>query len=250
VIFVPTVEVDLPLIGRVDAADAVGPMIGQGIFPNRALLPPRAGHFGRHENKDTRMEWCATDRDAATLSTVPGQFGAASHQQVRSLTLRNRFVEAIGLGIESLRELGITIPAADRRVVELDHQFDHLYRWLDHTEAADDRARPDITEPTLLTAARLLSAVGPAGGLVPRGESADAAGEAVPSTGTPTTRWRFSSLMSATRSRPPLSRLPNITTVSPRRTASASRANPARRLWCPHGTQRSDGVARRAPDGG
>ena len=66
---------------------------------------------------------------------------------MRSLTLRNRFVEAIGLGIESLRELGVTVPAADRLAVELDHQFDHLYRWLDHTEAADDRARPDITSP-------------------------------------------------------------------------------------------------------
>ena len=75
-------------------------------------------------------------------------------------------MEAIGLGIESLRELGITVPAADRLAGELDHQFDHLYRWLDHAEAADDRARPDITEPTLLTAARLLSAVGPAGGLL------------------------------------------------------------------------------------
>ena len=60
-------------------------------------------------------------------------------------------------------------------------------------------------------------------------ESADAAGEAVPSTGTPTTRWRFSSLMSARRPRPPLVRIPDITPVSPTRTASASRADPARR---------------------
>ena len=34
--------------------------------------------------------------------------------QVRSLTHRNRFAEAIGLGLESLRELGVTVPAADR----------------------------------------------------------------------------------------------------------------------------------------
>ena len=197
-------------------------------------------------------------------------------------------MEAIGLGIESLRELGITVPAADRLAVELDHQFDHLYRWLDHTEAADDRARPDITEPTLLTAARLLSAVGPAGGLlrhgrllslealrrgwplcagpiasrparcstatgglaVLRGESADAAGEAVPSTGTPTTRWRFSSLMSARRSRPPLARIPDITPVSPTRTVSASRADPARpSVVSPrHAAERWGGAPR--PDAG
>ena len=287
-------------------------------------------------------------------------------------------MEAIGLGIESLRELGITVPAADRLAGELDHQFDHLYRWLDHTEAADDRARPDITEPTLLTAARLLSAVGPAGGLLrpePRhgrlvepGGAADLArarpgpapcsarppaalaavaraattppatwfepiesglheirraregllaggelamvgytyheavyhlldcvptldsfvaeveagwplcagpiasrparcstatggwlccagkrrrgGEAVPSTSTPTTRWRFSTLMSARRSRPPLARIPDITPVSPHADRLGIPGGPgAARLWCPHGTQRSDGGGAPRPAG-
>ena len=86
----------------------------------------------------------------------------ATAVQVRSLTHRNRFAEAIGLGLESLRELGIAVPAADRLPAELDHQFDYLYRWLDHTEAADDLARPDITDPTLLAATRLLNAVLPA----------------------------------------------------------------------------------------
>ncbi len=86
----------------------------------------------------------------------------ATAVQVRSLTHRNRFAEAIGLGLESLRELGIAVPAADRLPAELDHQFDHLYRWLDHTDAADDLARPEITDPTLLAATRLLNAVLPA----------------------------------------------------------------------------------------
>ena len=81
--------------------------------------------------------------------------------QVRSLTHRNRFAEAIGLGLDSLRELGITVPAADRLAAELDRQFDYLYRWLDHTDAADDLARPEITDPTLLAATRLINAVMP-----------------------------------------------------------------------------------------
>jgi signal transduction histidine kinase len=82
--------------------------------------------------------------------------------QVRSLTHRNRFADAIALGIESLRELGIAVPAADRLPGELDHQFDYLYQWLDHTDAADDLARPDIVDPTLLAASRLLGAIIPA----------------------------------------------------------------------------------------
>jgi hypothetical protein len=81
--------------------------------------------------------------------------------QVRSLTHRTRFPEALGLGLDSLRELGIAVPAADRLAAELDHQFDFLYRWLDHTDAADDLARPELTDPTLLAATRLTQAVMP-----------------------------------------------------------------------------------------
>jgi len=75
--------------------------------------------------------------------------------QVRSLTHRNRLADAIDLGLESLRELGITVPAADRIPAELDD----LYRWLDLTDGADELARPEITDPTLLAATRLLTAL-------------------------------------------------------------------------------------------
>ena len=78
--------------------------------------------------------------------------------QVRSLTHRKRFAEAIELGLESLRELGIAVLAADQLSNEVDHLVDYLYRWLDHTDAADDLARPDLTEPRLLAAIRLLNA--------------------------------------------------------------------------------------------
>jgi signal transduction histidine kinase len=82
--------------------------------------------------------------------------------QVRSLTQRNRFTEVVALGIDTLRELGISVPPPDRLPLELDHQFDHLYRWLDHTDPADDLSRPGITDPTLLAATRLLNAMLPA----------------------------------------------------------------------------------------
>ena len=100
-------------------------------------------------------------RTIARLCPTALQRADATCVQVSSLTHRNRYSEAIGLGLDSLRELGITVPAADRLRVELDHQFDVLDRWLDHTEAADDLARPEITDPTLLAAARLTQAVLP-----------------------------------------------------------------------------------------
>ena len=82
----------------------------------------------------------------------------ATAVQVHSVTHRNRFAEALGLGLESLRELGITVPAADQLAAELDHQFGYLYQWLDHTDAADDLARPDLTDSVLLAASGLINA--------------------------------------------------------------------------------------------
>ncbi|MET7397149.1 AAA family ATPase [Dactylosporangium sp. NPDC005572] len=79
--------------------------------------------------------------------------------QVRSMTQRSRFADAIDLGVESLRELGITAPPTDRLPAELDHQFGRLYQWLDRTDSADDLARPEVTDPTLLATSQLLSNV-------------------------------------------------------------------------------------------
>ena len=82
----------------------------------------------------------------------------ATAVQVRSATHRTRSAEALRLGLESLHELGITVPPADQLAAELDQRFGYWYRWLDHTEAAGDLARPDLTDPTLLAASSLISA--------------------------------------------------------------------------------------------
>src|SRR6185312_4285505 len=78
--------------------------------------------------------------------------------QVFSVMHRTRYADALGPGLDSLRELGVTDPAADRLAAELDHQFGYLYQWLDHTEIADDLARSDLTDPTLLAASGLINA--------------------------------------------------------------------------------------------
>jgi signal transduction histidine kinase len=86
----------------------------------------------------------------------------ATAVQVLSLTHRARFADAIGLGIESLRELGIVVPAADRLPAGLDRQFGHLYRWLDNTDEAGELARPDVADPALIAVASLINALLPA----------------------------------------------------------------------------------------
>ena len=86
----------------------------------------------------------------------------ATAVQVHSLTHRSRYAEALRLGLESLRKLGVTVPAADRLAAEIDHQFGYWYEWLDHTEAAGDLGRPDLTDPALLAASGLVNATQPA----------------------------------------------------------------------------------------
>jgi hypothetical protein len=86
---------------------------------------------------------------------------AASTVQIRSLTYRNRFAEAIELGLTSLRGCGITVPEQTRMLGEIDEAFEDVYRWLQDGEAADDLVRPDIADPTLIAAGRLMNALMP-----------------------------------------------------------------------------------------
>jgi signal transduction histidine kinase len=127
-------------------------------------------HTGRHAALYGLGRLDEADEEYDTierLSTTALERADATCVQVNSLTHRTRFAEAIGLCIESLRELGIAVPAADRLPDELDHQFGHMYRWLDHTDGADELARPDITDPKLLAATRLLYTVLPAAYFAP-----------------------------------------------------------------------------------
>ncbi|WP_238005413.1 AAA family ATPase [Dactylosporangium sp. AC04546] len=122
-------------------------------------------HTGRHAALYSIGRLDEADEEYHTIEGLGGtamQLVDATCVQLRSLTHQNRFAEAIGLGIESLRELGLPVPAADRLPAEADRQADLLYRWLDHTDDPDELTRPDITDPVLLATARLINAVVPA----------------------------------------------------------------------------------------
>ena len=81
--------------------------------------------------------------------------------QVRSLTGRKLLTEAAELAIGALGDLGVSLPDSGVLPELLARYFDYLYRWLDHTEVADDLARPDITDPNLLAVTYLLNAAFP-----------------------------------------------------------------------------------------
>ena len=100
-------------------------------------------------------------RSIAELGPTALDRADATAVQVRSLSHRTRFAEAIELGLESLRECGIAVPAAGGFSAGLDDKFDRLYRWLDSTGPAEDLARPELSDPALLAASRLIDAVLP-----------------------------------------------------------------------------------------
>jgi signal transduction histidine kinase/tRNA A-37 threonylcarbamoyl transferase component Bud32 len=133
----------------IDPADAV------------AVLEVRTGRhaalfsLGRLDEADEEYrsiaELCPAALDRADATAV----------QVRNLSHRTRFAEAIELGLESLRECGITVPAADGFSDGLDDKFARLHRWLDSTGPAEDLPRRELCDPALLAASSLIDAVLP-----------------------------------------------------------------------------------------
>ena len=95
------------------------------------------------------------------LSTTALQRVDATCVQVRSLTNRKLYGDAIELAVTALRELGTTVPAPERLPELLERYFAYLYRWLDNTDDVDDLGRPEITDPTTLAVTCLFNAVFP-----------------------------------------------------------------------------------------
>ncbi|WP_238016984.1 AAA family ATPase [Dactylosporangium sp. AC04546] len=81
---------------------------------------------------------------------------AATGVQISSLTHRTRFAEAVRLGTDSLRALGISVPEPDRLPTELDRQLGYLHEWLERPADAD---RAELMDPTLTATAYVLNAV-------------------------------------------------------------------------------------------
>ena len=121
-------------------------------------------HIGRHAALASlgRLEeadeiYHAIDR----LCTDPLKRAEATSVQVSSLTNRNRPREAIELGFELLRQLGVAVPTPDRLHAEIEDGLDALYRWVEQTSADDDLHRPDITDPALLAKGGLMNRMMP-----------------------------------------------------------------------------------------
>jgi diguanylate cyclase (GGDEF)-like protein len=97
------------------------------------------------------------------LCRTPRERVGAAIVQVRSLTHRLRYQEAITLGVDLLRQLGVAVPPDERLNAEVEQSVDVLYQWLERTsEAAADPKRSRTTDPVVLAAAAVINSVLPA----------------------------------------------------------------------------------------
>jgi hypothetical protein len=102
-----------------------------------------AALFGLGRLEEADEEYRVLER----LCPLAVERAGATEVQASSLTHRNRFADAVALGVASLRDLGIAVPPPDRLPDDLDVQVDHLYRWLDYVEGPADRGS-GRTSPT------------------------------------------------------------------------------------------------------
>ena len=112
-----------------------------------------AARFGLGQLEEADQDYAGIDALTSTVFDRP----QVTMLQMASLTIRGRFAEANDLGIASLRECGIAVPPADGLPAEVSRQLDHMYRWLNRADAADEAARPEVTDPALVTAGLLFS---------------------------------------------------------------------------------------------
>jgi diguanylate cyclase (GGDEF)-like protein len=102
------------------------------------------------------------------LATNPAQRTGAVLAQVSSLTNRNRPQEALALGVDQLRRLGLAVPESERLDSDIERGLDRLYQWVGAGDETDDLHRPEVTDPALLDIAALVNRLTPAAFLCDR----------------------------------------------------------------------------------
>jgi diguanylate cyclase (GGDEF)-like protein len=81
--------------------------------------------------------------------------------QISSLTNRGLAPEAVTLGLNLLRLLGLPVPHQGQVAAETDHGLDALYHWVANTDHADDLLRPEMSDRRTLAAARIINRLMP-----------------------------------------------------------------------------------------
>lgn len=112
--------------------------------------------LGRHKEADT----CYAAIEAR--GSQPPVLAPAACAQIASLTDRGRLREALDLGLELLRRLGVDVPESGHFGPQIERGMAALYAWVAQADVAADLQRPEPADPQALAAARLVNRMLPA----------------------------------------------------------------------------------------
>ncbi|MBL7495859.1 diguanylate cyclase [Frankia sp. CNm7] len=147
------------------------PLVERFLTAAVALIDPTdtdqliATHTGRHAalyGLGRLEEADEVYQTICRLCTHPAGRTAATVVQVRSITNRGRADEAIRLGLDQLRQIGLAVPDREDLDEEIDRGLDAVYRWIDQTSESDDLRRPRITDRSKVDAFRVVDSLLPA----------------------------------------------------------------------------------------
>ena len=96
-------------------------------------------------------------RELAAAAPNPIRHTDVACMQITSLTNRGMLAGALTLGLGLLGRLGLPVPPRDALGPAVSAHLTALYAWLDHGDAEDDLRRPELTDPRLVAAARVIS---------------------------------------------------------------------------------------------
>jgi len=93
----------------------------------------------------------------------PLELAGAAGEQLYSLSNRNRQADAVALGLDLLRRLGVEVPGEAELPAETERGLDALQRWASEEDGvAADLARPAVTDPRAVALAGVIHQLMPA----------------------------------------------------------------------------------------
>lgn len=143
---------DTPLVARFlsAAAKLIDPSDTGQLLAVRMDLHAALYRLGRLEEADDEYE--AISR----LCADPAQCAPATAIQIGSIFNRGRVGEALRLGLDALRRVGLVIPDRDHLDAEIDRGLDVLSRWITETSESDDLRRSTVSDPARVGAVQLI----------------------------------------------------------------------------------------------
>ena len=108
-------------------------------------------HLGWLDQADERY------RSLESLQPTPLELTPATCERISGLTFRERPEEAVAVGLDMLRRLGVQVPEDDRLGLWTQQGLERIRQWVATEGVAEDLARPEASDPCGSAAADLFN---------------------------------------------------------------------------------------------